>query len=144
MKTIQQILSHLFFTNSNKLNEAKCFEAFRSLLVPSMYRHILYMYKKNNNIHIALDAHTSKTEFYYKRYELKSILNKLSQVNKKCISLQNCVVIPFVSPKHKTNETKKQIQSYKERATGNFEIQTDNEELKEIFNQIKNIIKEKV
>jgi hypothetical protein len=58
--------------------------------------------------------------------------------------LQNCEIIPFVSPKHKTNETKKQIQSYKERATGNFEIQTDNEELKEIFNQIKNIIKEKV
>ncbi|PZT47245.1 hypothetical protein B6S12_10090 [Helicobacter valdiviensis] len=92
---------------------------------------------------IVFNHQVGLNEFKYKE---EQILNKMRILYKER-NLKDWLsfskVLAEVSFKPTLKETKKQEkQTYKERATGNFEIKCKNTELAEYFKRIQNIIKE--
>ena len=135
MKNSNQILSHLYFVNSDKLKIAKCLNILKALLPARLKDFISYIYKKDNTIFIAINQHTFKMEFNYRKDLIKSLLNDIAFTQKDCKMLENCVVKVYVSQKKRDKAQEIRI-SYKERADGNF-INTLKEEHFEILEKIR-------
>lgn len=143
MKKSSNIINHL--KNQPlyaKLKTVKCFEKIKSLLPPKLQNAVLFIYTKNNILFFVLNHPGYKMEFNYNVNLIKSILKELKKRERACKDLEFKEVRSFVSNKIDNQESinKEEKLIYKERAKGEFEIQTDNEKLKKIFEEIKHII----
>ncbi len=145
MKKSSNIITHL--KNQplyHKLKTIKCFEKIRSLLPPRLSNAILFIYIKNDTLFFVLNHPGYKMEFNYNLNLIKGVLKELKKREVICKDLIFKDIKTFVSNKIDFEEKKKETEeklTYKERATGNFNIQTDNENLKKIFQNIQKIIK---
>lgn len=145
MKKSSNIITHL--KNQplySKLKTVKCFEKIKSLLPPRLSSAILFIYIKNDILFFVLNHPGYKMEFNYNLNLIKGVLKELKKRELVCKDLVFKDVKAFVSNKIDLEENKNQTEeklTYKERATGDFEINTDNENLKNIFQNIKKIIK---
>jgi len=141
MKSANDVISTIF-SHSKKFKEIRCFRILRSLLPANLRDRIKYFFTKEDRIFIVVETHAMKTEFNHKKDLIKFLLNKIEfefglchEVKTKDIFISislnkpNIQLTPFVSV------------SYEEKAFGNFEIKTDNNELKEIFQNIKKTIR---
>ena len=145
MKKSSNIITHL--KNQplySKLKTVKCFEKIKSLLPPRLSCAILFIYIKNDILFFVLNHPGYKMEFNYNLNLIKGVLKELKKRELVCKDLVFKDVKAFVSNKIDLEENKNQTEeklTYKERATGDFEIKTDNENLKNIFQNIKKVIK---
>ena len=145
MKNINSIVSHILTKPQfSKISQKKCIMKVINTLPPHLKNAVLFTYTKGNILFIVLNHPGLKMEFHYKDNLIKSLLKQIKLIDKDCQNMQNITNIKyFVSNKinrknlDKSNEKLK----YKERAKGDFEILTQNKELKKLFEKIRESIK---
>ena len=145
MKNINSIVSHILTKPQfSKISQKKCIMKVINTLPPHLKNAVLFTYTKGSILFIVLNHPGLKMEFHYKDNLIKSLLKQIKLIDKDCQNMQNITNIKyFVSNKinrknlDKSNEKLK----YKERAKGDFEILTQNKELKKLFEKIREKIK---
>ena len=143
MKNINSIVSHILTKPQySKINQKKCFMKVMNTLPLHLKNAVLFTYIRGSTLFIVLNHPGLKMEFHYKDNLIKSLLKQIKLIDKDCQNMQDITNIKyFVTNKIKKKNTKPVKLSYKERATGNFEILSKNKELKKIFEKIKKNIK---
>ncbi len=144
MKSSQNIISHLTGKpRFQKISQKKCFAKLISLLPPQLGRAVMFTYVKNKTLFFVLNHPGLKMEFHYKINLIKSLLNKIKDIDKNCRDIEVTNIKAFVSNKIDTQQMPPPPSTftYKERAKGRFYNFATNEQLKELFNQIKTQIK---
>ncbi len=144
MKDSKTIISHLKKHPLLKtLEKEECFFLLKSLLPNSLSNYIKFLYTKNDTLFFVLTHPSAKMEFNYKHNLIKSLLNQLETFHPKCkcINLKN--IKAFVTNRNKKNESffKNSVIFYKERASGEFKNSAKDERLRELFEQIREEIK---
>jgi len=115
-----------------------CFEKIKSLLPKHLSSAILFMYQKNDTLFFVLNHPGIKMEFNYKVTLIKSLLNKVKELDKKCAKLKIKEIKSFVSNKTKLSPPPSlSIPVYHERAKGDFENLAKDEEIKKIIEKIR-------
>jgi hypothetical protein len=80
-------------------------------------------------------------EFNYKHNLIKSLLNKIKDIDLKCQIIEVDEIKSFVSNKIKPPViNQKPLLTYKERSSGKFDNLASSDELKELFEKIKETI----
>lgn len=142
MKDSQEVISHLYFSNSKKLRQARCQNVLKALLPPRLGEAISYIYKKNQKLFIVIDQFGLKMEFNYKRDLIKTLLKKIHNESTLCEDLYGCEVVISVSNKKRESHENGQIKhAYTERAEGEFENLAKNEEIRDLIEKIRATIK---
>ncbi len=129
------------------LNRYHCCNKFISLLFPRYQRAIAFAFTKNDTLMIAVSHPGVNMELNSNKDFLKSILTKLINEDEECKDLKASKIVLFNTYggrrkyiKNKKEEIIDTIPRYKERALGNFKIETDDEDLKQRFIDIKKLI----
>ncbi len=143
MKSSKEIVEHIIKNPQNKkILQKRCFEKLKNLLPSHLKSAVLFVYIKNKTLFFVLNHPGIKMEFNYKHNLIKDLLNKIKEIDKDCQDIEIERVKSFVSNKIEIDKEFKKVQYfYKERSLGEFKIETDNKELREIFQKIQNIIK---
>jgi hypothetical protein len=143
MKSSKSIINHLIKKPSySKMGEKLCYQKIADALPPHISKSILFIYRKNRTLFFVLSHSGIKMEFDYKHNLIKSLLNKIKNIDKNCQNIEITAVKSFVSNKiSKTAPSKRRKLRYKERAKGDFDFDMENTHLKELFLQIKEEIK---
>ncbi|NOX15469.1 MAG: hypothetical protein GXP61_05530 [Epsilonproteobacteria bacterium] len=146
MKKANQIISHLktkpYLKNLQKVD---CYNQLLSLLPKSLSENTRFLYQKNDTLFFVLNHPGIKMEFNYKSNLIKSILKKMIEINQQCIFMKSLEIRAFVTNKKEIKEisdSKNQKLTYKERADGDFNNKTQNEELHKVIEDIKLAIKQ--
>jgi len=146
MKKADTIISHILHLPQFKsLPNYYCYRRFVSLISPKWQKGIAFVYIREDTLFIALRHPGFKNELNYNKDLLKSILSMLKQIDTKCSHLVAKEIIIFNSKfntiikKEKPTDT---IPYYYELSDGEFQIKSNDKELIEKFNRIKeNILK---
>ena len=145
MKTANQIISHLKSKPYLKnLQHVDCYNKLLSLLPKSIREFTRFIYQKNDTLFFVLEHPGIKMEFNYKSNLIKSILNKLIEIDNECNFMKSNQIKAFVTNKNTLKEisdSKNHKLQYAERAMGEFEISAKNEEIREVLCRIKLSIK---
>jgi len=129
----------------SKLSHYKCIHKIQSIFNAPLQKMIKFAYIKNNTLFFVLNHPGAKQEFDNNIQSIKSALKFHTPVECSDETIKDIKAFVSHSPSlHVNTEQKPQtILSYKERATGNFEIPIHDEKLKKLILSIQNIIKEK-
>ena len=145
MKTANQIISHLKSKPYLKnLQHVDCYNKLLSLLPKSIREFTRFIYQKNDTLFFVLEHPGIKMEFNYKSNLIKSILNKLIEIDNECNFMQSNQIKAFVTNKNTLKEisdSKNHKLQYAERATGEFENSAKNDGIREVLEKIKLSIK---
>jgi hypothetical protein len=138
------ILSHL--TNQPQfkyLKQQACYKKYLSLLGEKWQKAIAFVYIRSETLFVAVTHPGFKMELHYNRDLLKSVLTQLSSLDPECTMLQAKEVVIFHSKYRsiiKTSQKETTIPYYQELAHSDFTVQTDDPELNQIFEKIKETI----
>ena len=142
MKDSHEVINHLYFSNSQKLRQARCLNILKALLPPRLGEAISYIYKNNQKLFIVIDQFGLKMEFNYKRDLIKSLLKSIHKESSLCEDLYDCeVVISVSNKKREAARAVLQKHVYAERAEGDFENLAQDEEIKGLIEKIRSTIK---
>ncbi len=144
MKKASTILSHIRNLPEFKLLKSHyCYQKFISLLNPRFKKAIAFVYVRDDTLFVALSHPGFKMELNYNKDLLKSLLSMLAKSDEKCKEMKASKVVLFNS-KHLSIIKEESIEStvphYKEMALGEFTIESEDKELQEAFNKIKESI----
>lgn len=138
MKKPISIIRHLKSTPSfQKLNEQQYFNKLKDILPSSLKKGIKFIYKKDNILFFVLTHNLFLNEFNYNLKLINKLLKELEMIEG--ISLEIKSIKGFISKK-KLPKNKKELNTeifYKEVATGNFKNSVKDENLKKIFENIR-------
>ena len=144
MKKAHIILSHL--TNQPQfrfLKQQACYQKYIKLLGAKYQKAIAFVYIKNETLFVAVTHPGFKMELNYNRDLLKSVLTQLSTLDNECEMMKADKVVIFHSKYHpiaKVTDDITTVPYYHERASSDFEIETEDEALKKKFEDIKKVI----
>ncbi len=145
MKKASIILSHLGNQPQFKfLKQQACYAKYIKLLGEKYQKAIAFIYIKNETLFVAVTHPSFKMELNYNKDLLKDILTQLKKYDNECKTMKADKVIVFHSKYHPVAKAKSNsdtVPYYNELATGNFEIQSEDEDIKKKFEQIKDQIK---
>jgi len=148
MKKANSILSHLLHLPEFKtLKSHYCYQKFISLLSPRFQKAIAFVYVRQNTLFIALSHPGFKMELNYNKDLLKNLLTMLTKQDKKCQYLTVDKVILFnsnIKTITKQGEIEDTVPYYKEMALGEFEIESEDIEIIEAFNRIRDSIEKQI
>ena len=145
MKKAHIILSHL----SNQpqfrfLKQQACYQKYIQLLGSKYQKAIAFVYIKNETLFVAVTHPGFKMELNYNRDLLKSVLTQLTSHDNECEMMKADKVVVFHSKYHPVakvaDDDVTTVPYYDERASSDFEIETEDEELKEKFEEMKKVI----
>jgi len=141
MKQASAIISHIRNLPEFKLlKKHYCYQKFLSLLSPRFQKAIAFVYLREETLFVALSHPGFKMELNYNKNSLKEILTMLTKIDIKCKNMRASKVILFNS-KHISIIKEKKIVStvpyYQEMAFGEFNIESEDKELRDAFNKIK-------
>ncbi len=144
MKKAHTILSHIRNLPEFKLLKSHyCYQKFISLLNPRFKKAIAFVYLRDDTLFVALSHPGFKMELNYNKDLLKSLLSMLAKSDEKCQKMKASKVVLFNS-KHLSIIKEEAIEStvphYREMALGEFTIDSEDKELLEAFNKIKDSI----
>ncbi len=145
MKNSKYIINHLINKPQNsKILQKMCFEKLKSLLPPRLTKSILFMYIKNSTLFFVLNHPGMKMEFDYKNNLIKNLLKKIKDFDTSCADIEIDEVKTFISNKIAPSNThSKPPRRYKEKSDASFDILSKNQDIKEIFQKIKEEIKKR-
>ncbi|MBA1432310.1 MAG: hypothetical protein FAF04_01645 [Epsilonproteobacteria bacterium] len=129
----------------SKLSRYKCIDTIRSSFSRPLQKMIKFAYIKNDTLFFVLNHPGAKQEFDNNIQSIKSALKFVQP--KECQEFSITDIKAFVS--HTLNRQTEQTiapklpQTYPERATGSFEITTKDENLRNLLESIRSLIKEK-
>jgi len=141
MKKAHTILSHLSSLPQFKvLKRQACYQKYIKLLSPKWQKAVAFVYIKDETLFIAVTHPGFKMELNYNRDLLKSLLTQLNTYDSACEMMSASKVVVFHSkyhPMQKKEENISTVPYYAELASSDFEIQSQDEELRAKFEQIK-------
>ena len=144
MKQANIILSHIQSLPQFKLLKRHyCYQKFISLLSPKFQKAIAFVYLRDDTLFVALSHPGFKMELNYNKDLLKSLLEILSKQDEKCQNMSASKVVLFNSKNHIFSQTKPKYNSipyYQEMALGEFSIESDDKELLQAFENIRQSI----
>ncbi len=142
MKTSKEIISHIINKPQNsQIIKTECINKLISFLPPHLANAIMFTYIKNRTLFFALNHPGLKMEFNYKHNLIKSLLNKLKDIDLKCKIIEIDEIKTFVSNKIEAKAPKISTIIYKERANGEFQNLATDTELNKLFEEIRKMIK---
>ncbi len=145
MKKASTILSHLVNQPQfRSLKPQRCYRKFLSLLTPKWQKAIAFVYVKNDTLHVVLSHPGFKMELNYNKDLLKSVLTQLASIDPDCQMLKASKVNIFTDKYRRLQQEKRApdtIPYYHEFAKSEFEIETDDPELRAKFEAIKESIR---
>ncbi len=142
MKTAKDIISHITRKPQNsQIIKTECIDKLISCLPPHLANAVMFTYIKNRTLFFVLNHPGLKMEFNYKHNLIKSLLNKIKDIDLKCQIIEVDTINSFVSNKIPTPKADKKVLTYKERSSGEFTNLATSDELKELFEKIKSTIK---
>jgi len=148
MKQANTILSHIQSLPQFKLLKSHyCYQKFISLLSPKFQKAIAFVYVRDNTLFVALSHPGFKMELNYNKDLLKNLLSILAKQDEKCQNMSASKVILFNSKHHKFSQNKSTYNSipyYKEMAFGEFTIESDDEELRKAFEEVRHSIEKQL
>jgi hypothetical protein len=148
MKKANSILSHILHLPQFKtLKSHYCYQKFVSLLTPRFQKAIAFVYVRQETLFVALSHPGFKMELNYNKDLLKNLLTMLAKQDEKCKSIKVSKVVLFNS-KHNSIIKKKNIEDtvpyYNEMALGEFTIESEDRELREAFEKIRESIENQI
>jgi hypothetical protein len=148
MKKANSILSHILHLPQFKtLKSHYCYQKFVSLLTPRFQKAIAFVYVRQETLFVALSHPGFKMELNYNKDLLKNLLTMLAKQDEKCKSIKVSKVVLFNS-KHNSIIKKKNIEDtvpyYEEMALGEFTIESEDRELREAFEKIRESIENQI
>ena len=125
----------------SKLSKVKCIKKIQSLFTPPVQKMINFAYFKQNTLFFVFNHPAGKQEFDNSIENIKSALK--FYMPDECSECSVSDIKAFVThTPRKTQETPKVIkQTYKERSSGEFEINIQDKELNNLVKSIRDIIK---
>ncbi|MDF1880691.1 hypothetical protein JHD50_05130 [Sulfurimonas sp. MAG313] len=144
MKNSNQLVSHLRSQSAfSPLNNQACIESVKELLPPRLHRFILFGYIRHNIVFFALNHPGAKQEFDNIINSIKTPLKQIPPLS--CKNYEIYDVRAFVShKKHMTfTAVKPTYEEFEERAEAEFENIIENKKLFQVFEEIRDIIKNK-
>jgi hypothetical protein len=143
MKTAKDIISHIVKKPQNsKIVQKVCIDKLVSCLPPHLQNAVMFTYIKNRTLFFVLNHPGLKMEFNYKHNLIKSLLNKIKDIDVKCQKIEVNEIKSFVSNKIIPPKSKEISFTYREKSTGDFVNLATSDELKELFENIKRTIHE--
>ena len=148
MKKANSILSHILNLPQFKtLKSHYCYQKFISLLSPRFQKAIAFVYVRQDTLFVAISHPGFKMELNYNKDLLKTLLTMLAKQDEKCKNLKVSKVILFNSKhnsiiKEKTEEDT--VPYYDEMSLGEFTINSEDKELKEAFEKIRDSIENQI
>ncbi len=143
MKNASSILSHISYQPQFKsIQKHKCYRKFLRSLPPKFQKAIAFVYIEKRTLFVALSHPGYKMELNYNKDLLKSLLSMLIAHDKECSMLEVSNIVVFNSKYH-TDEKSKPTQTdpkYSELSDASFTIETDDEDIRAKFEDIKSII----
>jgi len=144
MKSITTILSHIHSLPQFKLLKSHyCYQKFISILNPRFKKAIAFVYLREETLFIALSHPGFKMELNMNKDLLLNLLSILAKQDEKCQQLKAKKIVLFNS-KHmsiiKEETSKSTVPYYQEMALGDFTIESEDKELLQAFNAVKNSI----
>ncbi|MDD3323717.1 MAG: hypothetical protein PHN38_01150 [Sulfurospirillaceae bacterium] len=140
------IISHLkqrpYLKN---LKKQECYAKLLSLLPKGLRESIRFVYSKNDTLFFVFEHPSGKMEFNYKRNLIKSLLNKIVELNPECECLHVGQVESFVTnlpPLKDIIAQKDTALCYKERSSGEFKNECQNQKTHQLFEAIRATIKQ--
>ncbi len=141
MKKAHTILSHLSSLPRFKvLKRQECYQKYIKLLSPKWQKAVAFIYIKDETLFIAVTHPGFKMELNYNRDLLKSLLTQLNTYDSACEMMSASKVVVFHSKYHPIQKKVEDISTvpyYAELASSDFEIQSQDADLKAKFEQIK-------
>lgn len=144
MKNASQIINSIQNRPQfSKLSKYNCIKKIQSIFTPALQRMIKFAYIKNNTLFFVLNHPAAKQEFDNNIQNIKSALN--FHMPEECSETLVEDIRAFVThtPTKQSKTTKKEELRYKERASGNFDVNIKDEKLNQLVKSIQNIIKAK-
>lgn len=144
MKNASQIINSIQNKPQfSKLSKYKCIKRIESIFIPALQKMIKFSYIKNDTLFFVLSHPAGKQEFDNNIQNIKSALN--FHMPQECENTLINDIKAFVThtPIKKQIEIVKKELHYKERATGEFKIDIQDEKLNSLVKSIQNIIKDK-
>ena len=144
MKNASQIINSIQNKPQfSKLSRFSCIKRIQSIFVPALQRMIKFAYIKNDTLYFVLNHPAGKQEFDNNIQNIKSALN--FHTPEECSETLIRDIKAFVThtPRTTIKTEPKQIQKYTERATGDFDINIQDEKLNSLIKSIQDIIKAK-
>ncbi|HIP55043.1 MAG TPA: hypothetical protein EYH11_06185 [Sulfurimonas autotrophica] len=131
----------------SKLSQYKCINKIRSAFSIPLQKMIKFAYIKNKTLFFVLNHPGAKQEFDNNIQSIKSALKFHTPTECENETITDIKAFVTHKPTFYANktvlQTPKEIASYKERATGNFNIPVQDEKLYALIRSIQTIIKEK-
>jgi hypothetical protein len=126
----------------SKLSRFVCIDKIRSSFSAPLQKMIKFAYIKNGTLFFVLNHPGAKQEFDNNIQSIKSALKFVQPEECKELNITDIKAFVSHSPQPKAKPPKaKEPQSYKERATGEFTIETKDEKLRTVLESIRKIIK---
>jgi hypothetical protein len=125
----------------SKLSKVKCIKRIQSLFTPPVQKMINFAYFKQNTLFFVFNHPAGKQEFDNSIENIKSALK--FHMPDECSDTTVSDIKAFVThtPKKKQETIKTIKQTYKERSSGEFEINIKDKELNTLVKSIRDIIK---
>jgi len=141
MKNASQIINSIQCKPQfSKLNRYKCIKKIQSAFAPALQKMVKFAYFKNDTLFFILNHPAGKQEFDNNIQNIKSALNLIKPIECRGILVKDIKAFVTHTPNKKiTTVIKKQI--YKERATGEIEVDIKDVKLNQLAQSIQNIIK---
>jgi len=138
MKKANEIINHLLSPYSDKLDQQRCLKKIISLLPPKYNKYITSARLKGEILFINVSHQAVKQELYYNKNLIFSIINTMKNAN----------LCTFINPKKIVTNYKyspkpipPKIYKFYIKPAGNFEIKAKKREIKEKFEEIKDLLK---
>jgi hypothetical protein len=143
MKNIKEILKHTPLPY-DKIKMQRCLKLVTSGLPIHLKNSISYMYLKGETIYFATKHPAINFELYQKLADIKMMLRAI-QLKKRCLSIKITNIKAYTTYKKEKTPTKipNDIKFYIQKPTTNFENRAKNKKIKEKFEEIREIIKNK-
>jgi len=142
MKNSKQLVSHLRSQSTfTPLNNQACINSVKELLPPRLHRFILFGYIRHNIVFFALNHPGAKQEFDNIINSIKTPLKNMPPQTCKNFELYD--IRAFVSHKKtmKFSPIQPTYEQYDERAKAEFSNEIEDKKLHQVFEDIRNIIK---
>lgn len=127
----------------SKLSKFKCIKKIQSMFMPTFTRFVKFAYFQNNTLFFVLNHNAGKQEFDNNIHNIKSALNFHTPKECEDTIIEDIKAFVTHTPAKKETKQTRVIERYKERATGDLEINIKDEKLNTLVRSIQKIIKAK-